>query len=297
MLDSVRALFKGPPPSPLPLIFNFFKRQAGHVQLADFGLSKEGLPLGHETRTFCGTPEYLAPEVVLCRRHRTGYGHSVDWWSLGAVGFEMMCGVPPFFDRDFEAMCLRILRKPLRFPTRSHVPHVMQSFLKGLLHKDPARRLGVGPLKAELRAHPVFVGVDWGALLRKEVDPPYRPRVEGKVDGVGNFDQLFTSMNPRDTPTMGRLAYGGGMWEEEEGEEGRDFAGFSFVDPQAMWGEGRERQAAEVGWEGEQAVSGGETQEEKRELGALEMPCRWKEWGEGEGATAVGDMGSESMSS
>lgn len=138
---------------------NILLDRDGHVRLADFGLSKEGpclrmTPGGEgegilRTRTFCGTPEYLAPEVLLNRSQERGYTQAVDWWSLGVVCFEVLHGFPPFYDRDFTRMCRKILRKPLRFhplgpagAAQSKLPTVAQAFLRGLLERNPARRLG-----------------------------------------------------------------------------------------------------------------------------------------------------------
>jgi len=85
----------------------------GHVCLVDFGLCKEGLGVGAKTTTFCGSPEYLAPELLSGK----GYGTEVDWWALGTFIYEMLTGLPPFWDEDEDQMQRKILQAPLKFPS------------------------------------------------------------------------------------------------------------------------------------------------------------------------------------
>lgn len=118
---------------------NILLDSVGHVTLTDFGLCKEGIEAGGTTTTFCGTPEYLAPEVL----RKQPYGRAVDWWCLGAVLYEMLVGLPPFYSRDCNEMYNRILHDKLRFPP--HVSENARSVVAGLLERDPARRLGSGP--------------------------------------------------------------------------------------------------------------------------------------------------------
>ncbi len=99
----------------------------GHIRLTDFGLSKDniwGAGSVGGTKTFCGTPEYLAPEIL----EQRGHGKAVDWWSLGTLMYEMMGGLPPFFDKNAQVMYEKILRAPLRFP--SHFPENAKELLK-----------------------------------------------------------------------------------------------------------------------------------------------------------------------
>uniref|UniRef100_A0A8I4A4K2 Serum/glucocorticoid regulated kinase 2 n=1 Tax=Callithrix jacchus TaxID=9483 RepID=A0A8I4A4K2_CALJA len=108
----------------------------GHVVLTDFGLCKEGVEPEETTSTFCGTPEYLAPEVL----RKEPYDRAVDWWCLGAVLYEMLHGLPPFYSRDVSQMYENILHQPLKIPGGRTVAAC--DLLQGLLHKDQRQRLG-----------------------------------------------------------------------------------------------------------------------------------------------------------
>lgn len=137
----------------------------GHIKIADFGLCKEDITFGATTKTFCGTPEYLAPEVL----EDTDYGRAVDWWGLGVVMFEMMCGRLPFYNRDHDVLFELILVEDVKFPKTLSAE--AKALLGGLLIKDPKKRLGGGPEDAtEIRIHPFFRGINWQDLLEKKVD-------------------------------------------------------------------------------------------------------------------------------
>ncbi|XP_071440740.1 serine/threonine-protein kinase Sgk1-like [Hetaerina americana] len=159
----------------------------GHVMLTDFGLCKEGLShCSDTTSTFCGTPEYLAPEII----RKQPYDLSVDWWSLGAVLYEMLHGLPPFYSRSTAEMYDSILNKPLK--VRSSISEVAKDFLTQLLHKDPLQRLGSGIGDwDDVRSHRYFASVDWEALLEKRIRPPFCPNVGGALD-MRNIDPEFT---------------------------------------------------------------------------------------------------------
>lgn len=107
----------------------------GHIKVTDFGLSKENV-VDDGVKSFCGTPEYLAPEVL----KRTKYGKAVDWWSLGTLLFEMISGLPPFYDRNRERMYKKILGAELRFP--AHMSNEAKSICRGMLTREPLQRLG-----------------------------------------------------------------------------------------------------------------------------------------------------------
>ena len=168
----------------------------GHIKLTDFGLSKTNVTEGDpRTHSFCGTPEYIAPEVLM----NQATGTAMDWWSLGTLVYEMMTGYPPFYSENVQEMYQLILDAPLRLP--SGLSAHARSFLARLLDRDPRSRLGSGPGgAAEVRAHPFFtyLGIDWDLLAQKRVPPPVIPGSE-----TGNFDETFTSMTPGESAPTG----------------------------------------------------------------------------------------------
>uniref|UniRef100_A0A8C7AQW2 non-specific serine/threonine protein kinase n=1 Tax=Neovison vison TaxID=452646 RepID=A0A8C7AQW2_NEOVI len=178
----------GPPrasgvPSPLE---NLMLDKDGHIKITDFGLCKEGIKDGATMKTFCGTPEYLAPEVL----EDNDYGRAVDWWGLGVVMYEMMCGRLPFYNQDHEKLFELILMEELRFP-RTLSPEA-KSLLSGLLRKDPKQRLGGGPEDAkEIMQHRFFASIVWQDVYEKKLSPPFKPQVTSETD-TRYFDEEFT---------------------------------------------------------------------------------------------------------
>lgn len=180
----------------------------GNCKLTDFGLSKIVVPVGDTKAedgsfrssrtdhpyTFCGTPEYLSPEMLVHRQRGTGYGFEIDWWGLGIVSFELIVGWVPFFDRDFGRMCEKIMTRPVRFPSKYNVPKEAQDFVKGLLQRNPQRRLCCGFHRAgELKNNPFFADMNWDYLERGLVAPPFLPKVSSRVaSDAQNFENLST---------------------------------------------------------------------------------------------------------
>lgn len=166
----------------------------GHVRLTDFGLSKEGISNSSSgANSFCGTPEYLAPEIL----NRQGHGRAVDWWSLGALLYEMLTGLPPFYCRDREKLFEKIRRGTLEYP--KYLTPRSQQLLRGLLMKDPHQRLGSGPKDAgDVKAQEFFSDVDWDKLMGGDVAPPWDPQINGSLD-TSQFDHEFTNM-PLNSP-------------------------------------------------------------------------------------------------
>lgn len=166
---------------------NILLDASGHVALCDFGLSKANLHNG-TTNTFCGTTEYLAPEVLLDDK---GYTKMVDFWSLGVLIFEMCCGWSPFYAEDNQQMYKNIAFGKVRFPKDALSPEG-RDFVKGLLNRNPKHRLGATHDAPELMAHPFFKDIDWDMLKKKQIPPPYKPHVSSD-DDTSNFDPEFTS--------------------------------------------------------------------------------------------------------
>eukprot|EP01095_Lingulamoeba_sp_RSL-Kostka_P006902 TRINITY_DN2189_c0_g2_i1.p1 TRINITY_DN2189_c0_g2~~TRINITY_DN2189_c0_g2_i1.p1 ORF type:complete len:680 (+),score=222.73 TRINITY_DN2189_c0_g2_i1:197-2041(+) len=166
----------------------------GHVCLTDFGLVKENIHHGDVTTTFCGSPEYLAPEILQGK----AYGKEVDWWALGTFLYEMLEGLPPFYDEDIYEMNRKILTYPLSFDPNSFSPEA-KSLLRGLLQRDPKLRLGSGKNDAEeLKSHPFFKNIDWDKLLKKGYEPSFKPHLSNAED-VRYFDPEFTSRTPKES--------------------------------------------------------------------------------------------------
>ncbi|KAM7393387.1 hypothetical protein PAMA_008173 [Pampus argenteus] len=162
----------------------------GFVRIADFGLCKEGMGYGDRTSTFCGTPEFLAPEVLT----DNNYTRSVDWWGLGVLIYEMLVGESPFPGDDEEEVFDSIVNNDVRYP-RFLSPESV-SLIQKLLQKNPDMRLGAGEEDAaEIKRHKFFQGVDWDALLARKVKPPFLPVIRAQQD-VGNFDEEFTCLKP-----------------------------------------------------------------------------------------------------
>ncbi|GAA6028306.1 hypothetical protein JCM8097_006967 [Rhodosporidiobolus ruineniae] len=169
---------------------NILLDATGHIVLCDFGLSKPDLPSDALTNTFCGTTEYLAPEVLL---DDNGYSKIVDFWSLGVLLFEMCCGWSPFYAEDTQQMYKLICFGKVKFP-RGVIGEDGKQFVKGLLNRNPKHRLGAQRDAAELKEHPFFKDIDWDLLSQRKVPPPFKPYVDSD-ESVANFDPEFTEAN------------------------------------------------------------------------------------------------------
>lgn len=144
----------------------------GHIALCDFGLCKLEMKDDDQTNTFCGTPEYLAPELLLGQ----GYNKTVDWWTLGVLLYEMLTGLPPFYDEVTNEMYRKILSEPLQFPGYDVVPHAARDLLSKLLDRNPAERLGANG-SVEIKSHSFFHAIDWRKLLQRKYEPAFKPNV------------------------------------------------------------------------------------------------------------------------
>ena len=197
----------------------------GHIVLTDFGLSKEFSPQETELRTysFCGTIEYMAPEVV--RGGSTGHNFSVDWWSVGVLTYELLTGASPFTVEGERNTQAEISRRILKShpPIPDYMSITVQDFIRRLLVKDGRKRLGGGREDAnELKRHPFFKDFDWYALANKQIPAPFIPKISGELD-VSNFAEEFTSMLPIDpeVPAVSMIA----EWDDDL------FRDYSYVAP------------------------------------------------------------------
>ncbi|KAM9435265.1 protein kinase C, eta, b [Clarias gariepinus] len=175
---------------------NILLDKDGHCKLADFGMCKEGVTDGGLTSTFCGTPDYIAPEIIL----EEPYGVSVDWWAMGILLFEMLCGHAPFEAETEDELFESILRDEVIYS--SWLSNEAEHILRGFLTRDPSRRLGCVKWDGGERAitdHPFFSDLDWEKLLKRELESPFKPRIKSSED-VNNFDPDFTQEEPTLTP-------------------------------------------------------------------------------------------------
>jgi serine/threonine protein kinase len=164
--------------------------ERGHLRITDFGLVKENMGEGSTTATFCGTPEYIAPEII----RNTGYTSAVDWWSLGILIFEMLFGFRPFHGQSPAKTYRMIINDDLEFP-RAASP-AAKSIISGLCQKDPDLRLGCGERGVtEIKEHPFFQGLDWIKVLNQQIPMPWVPPPEAKLDGSA-FKGACTEESP-----------------------------------------------------------------------------------------------------
>ncbi|XP_074503410.1 protein kinase C epsilon type-like [Sebastes fasciatus] len=188
----------------------------GHCKLADFGMCKEGILDGVTTTTFCGTPDYIAPEIL----QELDYGPSVDWWALGVLMYEMMAGQPPFEADNEDDLFESILHDDVLYPVWLSKEAV--SILKAFMTKSPNKRLGcvaAQGLEDAIKLHVFFREIDWTLLEQRKIRPPFKPRIKTKRD-VNNFDQDFTREEPNLTPTEDSIVK---QINQDE------FKGFSYV--------------------------------------------------------------------
>jgi serine/threonine protein kinase len=182
----------------------------GHVKLTDFGLSKES----STADTFCGTPVYLAPEIWM----RKTYGFEVDWWSLGCVLYEMVCGLPPFWGDTIKDVYKKVINTQPKFPPMS--PEC-QGIIEGLLHREAPQRLGSKNNGSDIKGHPFFAPQNWDDLLSRTIKPPFKSKSSSQED-TNNFHKAFTQQRPIDS-----VANASHLNEEQQAH----FEGFTCARP------------------------------------------------------------------
>lgn len=191
----------------------------GNVALTDFGLSKEGINDNVSAHSFCGTPEYLAPEILT----RSGHGRAADWWSLGALLYEMLTGMPPFYSRVRKRLFAKILKASLHLPR--YFSPLAKSIVTGLLERKPENRLGSKDDAAGIKSHPFFKDIDWNLLFQKKLRPPFRPVVSNLATDTANFAAEFTTM-PLSVDSKSSRLSGSGRAE--------NFPNFTYVNDDAL---------------------------------------------------------------
>ena len=165
---------------------NILLDSRGHIKLTDFGLSKILEDEDDKAYTICGTPQYLAPEVLL----KQGYDKAVDWWSLGCVMYEMLVGRLPFPIKRGVRLSMKLYEKKIEYPKGVHKD--AKDLINKLLIVDPDLRLGGGIDGSEkVKNHPYFKGVDWSLAKAKKLKPPFIPKLKSDID-LRYFDNMFT---------------------------------------------------------------------------------------------------------
>uniref|UniRef100_A0A8C5QZI7 protein kinase C n=1 Tax=Leptobrachium leishanense TaxID=445787 RepID=A0A8C5QZI7_9ANUR len=191
---------------------NVMLDREGHIKIADFGMCKENVFGDHKASTFCGTPDYIAPEILQGLK----YTFSVDWWSFGVLLYEMLIGQSPFHGDDEDELFESIRVDVPHFPR--WITKESKDILEKLFVRDPVKRLGV---TGDIRSHAFFKTINWNLLEKKQMEPPFKPKVKSPND-YNNFDREFLSEKPR-------LSFGDKHLIDSIDQTA--FRGFSFINP------------------------------------------------------------------
>ena len=166
---------------------NILLDEKGYLCLVDFGMAKK-LEYNKKALSFCGTPEYLAPEII----KGEGYDENIDWWSLGIILYEMICGVPPFYDDNLNKIYDLIQNTEVSFPHNIYLSDDIKDIIFNLLKKDVKERLGYSSGIVEIKNHPFFKGINFQDIENKKIEAPFIPKIDNSTD-VQNFDEIFTN--------------------------------------------------------------------------------------------------------
>lgn len=190
---------------------NILLDSEGHVKLTDFGLAKE-VDDSNRSNSMCGTVEYMAPEILLA----AGHGKAADWWSVGVLLYEMLTGTAPFVHNNRHKLQEKIVKNKVKMP--SYLTSEAITLLKGLLQKDPSKRLGGGPKGAEeIKGHKWFKSLNWRKVEGRQLQPKFRPTVMG-IECTANFDEMWTTLPIDDSPAS-----------TPKGGNANDFLGYTYV--------------------------------------------------------------------
>jgi len=181
----------------------------GYIKITDFGLSKQNILDNHSANSFCGTPEYLAPEII----ENSGHGKAVDWWSLGAIIYEMLTGLPPFYSKERETLFSNIKKVKIEYP--KYLSKKAVSLFQDFFVRDPDKRLGAKGTD-EIKSHPFFDTVNWKYIDKKLIKSPFKPRLRGDAEPL-YIDDDFKNMSPTDS-----------CGESVEKDENHLFSQFSY---------------------------------------------------------------------
>jgi serine/threonine protein kinase len=200
---------------------NVLMDSQGHIALTDFGLSKQNIDSTEGATTFCGTAEYIAPELLKGQR----YGPAVDWWSFGILLYEMMAGRTPFYDKNRKLMFYKIINTAPQFPP--HFSPEACTVLRALLNINPESRLGTvegGNAAQDIMNSDFFRVIDFDALLNKSIEPPFTPEVQNELD-TKYVPKAYLQTEAKDS-----------MVEKKKGDVVAAFEQFTYLGDSAMGG-------------------------------------------------------------